>query len=126
MTFNRFLWLVGFLLIGVVLYYCLIPGPQVPKMPFNDKIEHFAAHFALAAWFAGLVPRRGWWKILLGLVVLGVSIEIAQGLMHDGRDADFRDELANFCGAVAGLGASWVGLARWPELAAWLLGQRKA
>lgn len=126
MTLRRLWWVLGFALVGIVVYFCLVPGNQVPTTPFSDKINHFLAHFALAAWFAGLVPRRGWWKILLALVALGIGIEVAQGLMHEGREADYRDELANFCGALAGLGASWLGLARWPDFAAWLLGRRMA
>ena len=57
---------------------------------------------------------------------VGVGIEIAQGLMHEGREADVRDVLANSVGAIAGLIASRAGLARWPDLAAWLLGRRTA
>ena len=126
MTLRQFWWVLGFALVAVVIYFCLIPGRQVPHTWFSDKINHFIAHFALAAWFAGLVPRRGWWKILLALAALGIGIEVTQGLMHEGREADYRDELANFGGALAALGASWLGLARWPEFAAWVLGRRAA
>jgi VanZ family protein len=125
MTLNRVWWILGFLFAGVVVYLCLMPGSQVPHTLFTDKVNHFLAHFSLAAWFAGLVPRRDWWKIVVGLLALGVGIEIMQGLMNAGREADYRDEFANLLGAVAGLGASWIGLARWPELAAWLLGRRR-
>jgi VanZ family protein len=123
MTLTRVWWIVGFVLIGVVVYVCLLPGGELPTTPFNDKLNHFLAHFALAAWFAGLVPRGRWWKILLGLALLGVGIEIAQGLMHEGREAEWRDAVANVCGALAGLGASRLGLARWPEVPARLLGR---
>jgi glycopeptide antibiotics resistance protein len=126
MTLRRAWWIMGFALVGVVIYLCLIPGRQVPHTWFGDKVNHFLAHFAIAAWFAGLVPRRGWWKIVLCLLVLGVGIEVAQGLMHEGREADFRDELANLCGALAALVAARLGLERWPDFAAWLLGRRAA
>jgi VanZ family protein len=125
MNLRRLLWIVGYGLVGIVIYFCLIPGKQVPHTWFGDKVNHLLAHFGLAAWFAGLVPRSGWWKVLLGLVALGVGIEITQGLMHVGREADYRDEIANFTGAVVGLAASWLGLAHWPELAARLLGQHR-
>ena len=58
MTLKRLWWIVGFVLVGVVLFFCLIPGKDVPSTPFNDKINHFLAHFALAAWFAGLALGR--------------------------------------------------------------------
>jgi VanZ family protein len=124
MNLNRLWWILGFVLGGFVVFVCLLPGRDLPNTPFNDKLNHFIAYFVLAAWFAGLVPRRGWWKVFASLALLGVSIEIAQGLMHVGRQADPRDVVANAIGALAGLGVSWLGLARWPQLAAWLLGRR--
>jgi len=46
--------------------------------------------------------------------------------MRAGRDGDPRDVIANSLGAVLGLLLGRIGLARWPELAAWLLGRRTA
>jgi hypothetical protein len=126
MTLQRCWWILGFVLVGCVVLVCLLPGDDLPSTPFNDKLNHFIAHFALAAWFAGLMPRGRWWKIFVGLAMLGVGIEIAQGLMHEGRESDPLDVVANSVGAAAGLLASWLGLARWPDVAAWLLGRRAA
>jgi VanZ family protein len=126
MNLQRICWILGFVLVGFVVIVCLVPGDKLPGTPFNDKFSHFIAHFALAAWFAGLMPRRRWWKIFAGLGLLGIGIEVAQALMHEGRDADPRDVLANSIGAIAGLVAAWSGLARWPELVAWVLGRRAA
>ncbi len=126
MNLQRLWWILGFVLVGFVVVVCLLPGDKLPGTPFNDKFNHFIAHFALAAWFAGLMQRQRWWKIFAGLALLGVGIEIAQALMHGGRHADARDVLANSIGASAGLAAAWFGLARWPELVAWLLGRRAA
>jgi glycopeptide antibiotics resistance protein len=72
------------------------------------------------------VPRRGWWKIFVFLLLFGISIEFAQYYMRAGRDGDPRDVIANSLGAVLGLLLGRIGLARWPELAAWLLGRRTA
>ena len=126
MTLRRFLWYLGFALVAFVLFVCLLPGDKLPGTPFGDKINHFIAHFALAAWFAGLMPRERWWKIFVALLLLGVGIEVAQALMHEGREADARDVVANAIGALAGLAASWLGLSRWPDLVTWLLGKRAA
>lgn len=123
MTLKRFWWIVGFALVAFVVVVCLVPNYDLPDTPTDDKANHFIAHFVLAAWFAGLVPRRRWWLLLLGLAALGTGIEVAQANMHLGRDGDFHDEIANLTGNVAGLAASWLGLARWPELPAWLLGR---
>jgi VanZ family protein len=125
MTLNRFWWIVGFVLVALVVFVCLIPGRDLPSTPLNDKANHFIAHFVMCAWFAGLVPRRKWWQVFAGLAALGIGIEIAQGLMHEGRQSDPLDVVANCTGALVALGASWLGLARWPELAAWVL-RRKA
>jgi VanZ family protein len=126
MSLQRLWWILGFVFVGIVVVVCLLPGDKLPGTPLGDKLNHFVAHFLLAAWFAGLTQRRRWWAIFAGLLLLGVGIEIAQGLMHEGRDSDLRDVVANSVGAAAGLMASSLGLARWPELAAWLLGRRTA
>lgn len=126
MTLQRFWWIVGFVLVAFVVFVCLLPGDKLPGTLFSDKFNHFIAHFALAAWFAGLMPRQRWWKIFVALLLLGVGIEIAQALMHEGRQADPRDVLANGIGALAGLAAAWLGLSCWPELVTWLLGKRTA
>lgn len=126
MTLQRLWWILGISFVLFVVFVCLLPGDKLPGTPFGDKLNHFIAHFAMAAWFAGLMPRRRWWKIFVGLLLLGVGIEVAQGLMHEGREADARDVVANSIGATAGLIAAWLGLARWPELASWLLGRRTA
>jgi VanZ family protein len=80
----------------------------------------------MAAYFAGLVPRRSWWKIFVFLLIIGISIEFAQHYMGQGRKADARDVLANATGATLGLMCARLGLARWTEWAAWLLGRRAA
>lgn len=126
MTLQRFLWFLGFALIGFVVFVCLLPGDKLPGTPFSDKFNHFIVHFALAAWFAGLMPRERWWKIFVALLLLGIGIELAQALMHEGRESDARDVVANAIGAFAGLAASSLGLSRWPDLVAWLLGKRAA
>jgi len=123
MTLRRLWWGVGLALVAFVVVVCLVPHYDLPDTPTNDKANHFIAHFVLAAWFAGLVPRRRWWLLLAALVVLGTAVEISQALMHLGREGDVRDELTNLTGNLAGLFVSWLGLARWPELPAWLWGR---
>jgi VanZ family protein len=127
MTLRRFWWALGFVLVGAAIYVCLAPSDYIPT-PFNlaDKASHIIGHASLAAYFAGLLPRRSWWQIFLGLLVLGVGIEVAQNLMHVGRQADVRDVLANCSGVVLGLLLSWMGLSQWPRWADLLLGRRLA
>jgi VanZ family protein len=121
---TRFWWALGVLLIGVAIYYCLVPQQEIPgAFDFNDKVSHVVGHGALALYFSALVPRRSWWKIFLFLLVLGTGIEFAQHYMHLGRHADVRDVLANSLGAALGLLLAWLGLSRWAQWAARLTGQ---
>lgn len=100
------LWLgLWILAIAVVIIVCLMPPPPLPPLPENsDKIEHFLAYFLLASGavqlFAG---RRALTYATLGLVGLGIGIEIAQGLLTSDRLADPRDALANTLGVLAGM-----------------------
>jgi VanZ family protein len=125
MTLQRFWWAFGVLIVIAAILVCLVPGQELPlAFEWNDKLSHVVGHGAMAAYFAGLVPRRGWWKIFVFLLLLGISIEFLQYFMHEGREGDARDVLANACGAAFGLLLARLGLSRWPEFAAWLLGRR--
>jgi VanZ family protein len=125
MSLQRVWWTLGVLLVAAALVVCLVPTSDIPaELEWNDKVSHLAGHGAMALYFAGLVPRRSWWKIFVFLLLFGVSIEFAQYFMHAGREGDPRDVLANSTGAALGLLAGRLGLSRWPELAEWLLGRR--
>jgi|KBSMisStaDraftv2_1062788.scaffolds.fasta_scaffold254381_2 VanZ family protein len=127
MNLTRLWWGMGFFLVALAVVVCLAPGREIPGVfELNDKVSHLAGHGALALYFSGLVPRRSWWKIFVFLLLLGTAIEFAQYFMHWGRDGDPRDQVANSIGALLGLLLARLGLSRWPELAAWLLGQRRA
>jgi len=125
MNLQRVWWALGALIVAAALVVCLVPTADVPTpLEWNDKVSHLAGHGTMAVYFAGLVPRRSWWKIFVFLLLFGISIEFAQYYMHAGREGDPRDVLANSTGAALGLAAARLGLARWPELAEWLLGRR--
>src|SRR3954471_18214143 len=127
MNLTRVWWGFGFMLVALAIVLCLVPGREIPGVfELNDKASHAVGHGMLALYFSGLLPRRSWWKIFVFLLLLGSAIEVAQYSMHWGRDGDPRDEVANSLGALLGLALARLGLSRWPELAAWLLGQRRA
>jgi len=75
-----------------------------------DKLLHFTAYFGLAglAFVALGAHRRALWG-MLGLILLGGVLEIAQGMT--GRDMSVYDEVANILGAVTGAGLAWAYLA---------------
>ena len=107
------LWVL--MIVGVIVV-CLGPAPQFPELPDNsDKVEHFLTYVFLAFGAVQLFATRralGWAGG--GLVLLGIGIEIAQGLFTVDRSADPFDAWANACGVVVGLllvrtrGREWV------------------
>jgi VanZ family protein len=125
MTLYRAWWALGVIIVLLAIFICLIPGKELPAaFEWNDKTSHLVGHGLLALYFSGLVARRSWWKIFLFLLLLGTAIEFAQYSMHAGREGDPRDVVANSIGALSGLAVGWLGGARWPEFAAWLLGRK--
>jgi len=95
------LWLLAVLgVIGV----CLIPPPPIDLPENGDKVEHFLAYFILSGSAVQLF-RRGtpllWAGV--GLVLMGLGIEFAQGALTSNRSADPMDALANTLGVLSGL-----------------------
>jgi VanZ family protein len=127
MTLRRFWWILGALIVCAAVAICLLPSSELPSsFSLNDKVSHVIGHALMASYFAGLVERRGWWKILLFQFLLGVFIEVSQSFMHLGREADVFDCIANLLGAGLGLLLARAGLERWPQVAASILGRRAA
>ncbi|HZW17886.1 MAG TPA: VanZ family protein [Luteimonas sp.] len=95
------LWWLAVVLVFVV---CLVPAPDLPPVPRGfDKVEHFLAFFLLAASAVQLyATRRALWCAALGLVGLGVVIELAQFAFTSSRSMDPRDVLADTLGIAAG------------------------
>jgi VanZ family protein len=92
----------------------LVPLPETPDPRLSDKTIHMMAFGALGFWFASIVARRNLIWLLLVLVAFGGLIEIAQSLMNLGRHAEWFDLLADFAGAVLGVGLAATPLGRWP------------
>lgn len=111
------LWLsAGWLAVALATLVCLMPIQNLPQPPsLSDKSEHFIAYLLLSTWFAGIYPRARYWIIAIGLGVMGVLIEFAQGAMSYGRQADARDVLANCTGVLAGLLLCWWWLGGWAQ-----------
>ena len=118
---SRYWYVIGFGLTLVVVVASLVPAGSLPHLGVTDKAEHFTAYFGLAAWFGGLLLPRRYLFLGLALLALGGGIEIAQGLMGWGREADWRDFYADAAGAAAGLALCLAGLRHWVKwLEGWL------
>ena len=96
-----------------VIYGCLIPPDSVPNFHTNDKIEHAGAYFAMAFWFGGLLERRHFPAMIIGLCALGALIEVAQYLMALGRSAEVWDFVADCVGVAAAVIPAYLGLDSW-------------
>ncbi|WP_129777518.1 VanZ family protein [Peristeroidobacter soli] len=120
------LWLgLGWLAITLAIIVCLVPSSQLPQPPsLSDKSEHFICYLLLSCWFAGIYPRTRYWVIGIGLLVMGILIEFAQGAMGLGRQADVNDVFANGTGIVAGLLLCWWFLGGWAQRLESLVGSR--
>lgn len=95
------LWLCG---VTGVIVVCLLPGPELPDLHVSDKLEHALAFALLAASAVQLFERgRALVAVAIGLLALGIGIELAQGLLTTTRDMDRADVVADGVGILAGL-----------------------
>lgn len=111
------LWLsLGWIAVALAVVVCLAPIDKLPQPPsLSDKTEHFLAYLLLSVWFAGIYQRGHYWIIAVGLIVMGILIELAQDAMGLGRRADAYDVIANCSGVLAGLLLCWFGLGGWMQ-----------
>lgn len=105
------LWLLA---VAVVCVASLTPPPPMELPRHGDKVEHLLAYAALAAAAVQVFrPGRALWAAGIGLVLMGVALELAQGALTQTRMADPADALANTAGVLLGLGTR---LTRWRDL----------
>ena len=77
-----------------------------------DKWVHGITFLVLAVWFSGLVERRRYWLVGIGLIVFGVLLEFFQMYVRY-RTADHFDIAANTVGIIVGLAVAIAGLGGW-------------
>ena len=107
-------WLLGVLLLLATVNESLQRKVwKVAEILPNDKAMHFSGYCILALWFAGVARRSRYFAVGAFLIAFGGSLEIAQGLMHEGRTADWLDFLANSLGITTGLVVAALGLGNW-------------
>ncbi len=96
----RPLWLAcGWAIVAAVVALSL--WPNLPRVDVNqfDKIGHFVAYFVMMGWFGFLYLHESHKWILLALVALGVTLEIAQYFIGY-RAFELLDIFVNACGVV--------------------------
>jgi VanZ family protein len=105
----RRLWLAAFWLAVVAgIAVSLWPGPQLPDpwFPAADKLQHAVAYAALFL-LGRQAGYRSSWGLPLGLLALGVAIELAQGAFTATRSAEWLDGVADAFGIALG---RWIAL----------------
>ena len=107
-------WFVGWALLAATVNESLQRHVwKVAEVIAWDKANHFIGYFLLTMWFAGVSRRSRYLMVGALLIALGGGLEIAQGLMHEGRTADWLDFLANSLGVTTGMILAMLGLGDW-------------
>jgi VanZ family protein len=109
----RLWWATGWGMVLFIAVSCLEPARYVLELHLWDKAEHALAFFGMSVWFGGLVRRTRYPLIALAMLLFGGGIEIAQGLMGLGRDADILDFVADAIGITVAMILLYLGLGAW-------------
>jgi VanZ family protein len=102
-------------MVAYITISCLEPPRYVPDLHMWDKLEHALAFGGMTFWFGGLIRPRRYPVIAILMLLFGGGIEIAQGVMGLGRDADIMDFVADCVGVLIALIALYLGLGVWPR-----------
>lgn len=89
----------------------LLPSYDIPDIKLfagADKVAHICMYLGLsflACWSYDISHKRMkfMYMLLAGVFMYGVMMEILQRTMHNGRNFDFRDMVANLTGTIIGL-----------------------
>ena len=83
----------------------LMPAPQLPELPGNDKAIHLLA-FVLLTLPLSLRPWVKGWKLGLGCLAFGAAIEIIQPFVN--RSGEWLDLGADAMGIMIGLATAQI------------------
>lgn len=107
-------WCGGFAGLAIIVYLLLDPTPPVNSLQFHsDKLLHFLAFGGLTGWFAGLLERRAWPFLAIGMLGFGLATELIQSAMRMGRLAELGDFAADAAGVLIALLLARVGFEHW-------------
>ena len=95
-----------FVLVAVILVIAIVPQADAPIGTPSDKVNHIIAFFILAFLAKLLWPEKRIWVKAAWLIAFGGLIEVLQGVMAVGRNADWLDFLADVAATLVGLFAA--------------------
>jgi VanZ family protein len=117
LRFRRFWLLCGLCIALLIAALSLMPTRELPEIHFSDKYQHALAFMMLSFWFGSIVVRRDFIWLALVLLGFGALIELLQGTMGWGRQAEWLDLRADAIGILLGLLLALTPAGRW---ARWL------
>jgi len=93
----------------------LLPARLLPLVPEDgDQPDALLGYGLLAAIAVQLfATRAALLRAAVGLVLLGVVLELAQGFLTSTRSMDPMDALANTAGVVLGMATAWTPVRDW-------------
>ena len=86
-----------------IVWASLRPAGTGGAVPHMDKVLHLLVYAILAGGISLGWPKLSKFRIFLGCVLFGVSMELGQSLIGLGRDASLWDGIANGVGAALGV-----------------------
>jgi VanZ family protein len=98
----------AWLALGWLMVLTIAVGSLWPSLPkaasgVSDKFLHFTAYAGLAFMFAGVIERRHWGRVVIGLLLFAGAIELAQEYLTTSRRGEWLDMAANATGVGAGM-----------------------
>ena len=108
LRYRKFWLIIGYLLIALVIFLSLTGKPVRfdTSLPYQDKLFHALAYFALTFWFMQIYHIRHHvirWVIFF--LCLGLLLEYLQGF-EPKRYSEVGDMVANTLGVAAAVGAA--------------------
>lgn len=108
-------WVAGWIaLMALVAVGSLLPSAELPRplFPGFDKVQHFVGYAVLSGYAVLLFQRmRAQALAALGVLLLGIAIELAQSHLTLTRTGSIADALTNALGILAGLAVAATPLA---------------
>ena len=95
----HFEWLIiGWVMVGVIVFYSLTPSPPVPGFSYADKVFHVAGYAGIMFWFAQLYQKQVTRNVYaIGFMLMGIGLEFVQD-WGGVRVFEFGDMVANMLG----------------------------
>ena len=116
------LWVaIAWLGVACAITLSLWPGGAPLPIHVWDKIEHCVGYFMLTLWFTGLYPRERYPRLAVGCLLLGITIELLQGLTPT-RTMELGDLAANGVGIALAMACAVLGAGGWAQGIEQLLG----